>query len=465
MKTFSNKIPRANPRFFPAAVILFVLCPRLCADTGGALILERANSNENIYSSATGDFISYLRGDVAFRYDDIRITSDEATWQKSMGIVDFRKNITVEQKGQVMTCDRLHFVRDNNMLTASGNVVYQDSAKITFLRGNTAEYATDRKECLLRGNPLLTRLDTTGVDTLFISGRTMKYNDSLKIANVTFNVNIRRGGLNATSKKGDYFLNTNIALLRLDPVIYYEKHKVVGDSVDLFFGKESLKGACVTGNAHGYYTEVADSSKDTTVTHIWSDSLYLSMYESGKVNSMKAFGSARGSYAETSASGNAMTTNISSDSLHMFMFETGKVSAMKAFGNAHGRSAEWSASSASKDSAITHIWSDSLRVSISEAGKIHSMRAFGSVESKNFVLGDSARANEVSGRTMTLAFGDNGKIERAVVRGDAKSKYYIEEADGGGCNRAGGDRITVTFQMGKAKRLQVRGNAKGIYFP
>jgi hypothetical protein len=93
------------------------------------------------------------------------------------------------------------------------------------------------------------------------------------------------------------------------------------------------------------------------------------------------------------------------------------------------------------------------------------MRAFGNVESKNFVLGDSARANEVSGRTMTLAFGNNGKIEKAVVRGNAKSIYYIEEADGGGSNRAGGDRITVTFQMGKAKKLQVRGNAKGIYFP
>jgi len=509
MKTFSDKFPRVNTLFSLAAMIICGLFLRIWANTDGALILERANSNENIYSSATGEFISYLRGDVVFSYDDVRITSDEATWQKSVGIVDFRNNITVEQKGQVMTCDRLRFVRDDNMLTASGNVLYQDSAKITSIRGNTAEYMTDKKECFLRGNPLLTRLDTASVDTLFISGRTMKYNDSLKIATVTSSVSIRRGALNATSQKGDYFLKTNVAILRVKPVIYYEKHKVTGDSVDLFFGDESLKGACVTGSAHGRSTEVADSSNDTTITNIYSDSLYIAMYESGKMNYMKAFGSARGDFSETTAAtkvktvtditsdslqmfmfetgkisalkafgnavgnyseasertGNTTTMNISSDSMHTSMFENGKVSGMKAFGSAHGRSAEWSPSSASKDSTITHIWSDSLRVAMSDAGKINSMRALGNVRSMNFILGDSARVNEVTGRIMTLTFGNGGKIEKAVVRGDAKSIYYIEEADGGGCNRAGGDKITVTFNMGKAKRLQVHGKAKGIYFP
>jgi lipopolysaccharide export system protein LptA len=527
MKIFSNKraragrhilrvvdspvIPRFNSRVVTGLRIVLTTL-MLCATQlsaaskdDGALILERANSNENIYSG--GEFVSYLRGNVVFRYEGMRISSDEATWWKNKGIVDFRKNVNAEEKGQVVTCDRMHFSREKKLLTAAGNVLYQDSAKITFISGNNAEYATDSKECTLRGNPLLTRIDSAGVDTLFIRGRIMRYNDSLKIATVTDNVNIRQGELVATCRKSDYFVNTSMALLRITPVINYDKHRVTGDSIDLFFDEQKLKSASVMGNAHGRSTEVADSSKDTTITDIWSDSLYIAMYESGKMNCMKAYGSARGYFSETAAAtnvktatkiksdslqmfmfetgkisamkaysravggyseisgltGSATTMDITSDSMHMSMFETGKVNAMKAFGSAHGRSAEWGA--ASTDSAITHIWSDSLRVAISKAGKINSMKAFGSVLSRNFLQGDSARSNEVSGQKMMITFGDAGKIEKAVVRGDAKSIYYIEDADGGGCNKAGGDQIVVMFAQGKAQRLLVRGNSRGVYYP
>jgi lipopolysaccharide export system protein LptA len=517
-----------------------------------ALILERANRNENIYDSRTGEFVSNLSGNVVFRYDDIRIRSDEATWRKNRGIVDFRKNVKVEQAGQTMTCERLNFVRDNNLLSASGKIFYIDSAMITTISGNSAEYNTNTKEAMLWGNPVLTRRDSTAADTLFIRGRIMKYNDSTKVATVTDNVNIRKGELAATCRKADYFSKTDIALLRLNPIINYEKHRVVGDSIDLFFGKETLKSAQVMGRAHGHYKEIADSTSDTTVTNIYSDSLYLSMYESGKMELMKAFGNARGDFSETSAkSGSATTTNLVSDSMHLYMFETGKISAMKAFGSArgdisetaaqtgnvtttnltsdslqmfmfetgkmramkafgsargrytetaprtgnamstvltsdslhlyayqttgkmrammafgsaHGRSSEWATSS--KDTAITHIWSDSLRVRISEAGKIRSMTALGRVRSLNFALADSAaRANEVTGQAMTLTFNASGQIESALVKGDAKSIYYIEESDGGGSNRAGGDQILVSFSNGKAQRLRVRGKANGIYFP
>jgi lipopolysaccharide export system protein LptA len=279
--------------------------------TDGALILERAGSNENIYMAETGEFISYLRGGVVFLFEDVRMSSEEATWQRSSGIIDFNIDVVVEQRGQVLTCDRLHFVRERNFLIAIGNVLYQDSAKVTFISGNTAEYRTDTRECVLRGDPLLTRIDTTEVDTLFIRGKLMTYSDSLKTAAVIDSVNILRGSLTATCEKADYFADENMAILRINPVIYYEKHKIVGDSIDLFFGKESLESARVIGNTHGYYSEVADSSNDTTTMHIWSDSLHLSMFESGKINSMKAFGNARGNYSEASASsGITTTTNI-----------------------------------------------------------------------------------------------------------------------------------------------------------
>jgi len=490
------------------AALTLLCCLRVFAETDGALILQHADRNENVYESSTGDFISHLYGNVVFLFDDLRLSADYATWHRADGIVNFSSNVKAEQRGQVLTCNQLRFIRDKEILTAAGNVRYVDSAQITFMRGSVAEYSLNKKECKLTGNPVLTRADTSDTDTLFISGRVMVYNDSLKIATVTEDVKIVRGSLTATGRKGLYFVDDNMALLRIKPVINYEKHRVVGDSVDLFFGEKSLESASVMGNTHGFYSDVSESSSDTTVTNVWSDSLSLTMFEDGKINAIKAFGSARGDFSEvraesgnttvtnitsdslhmlmfetgkvsgmkafgsaqgnyketTAASGNMTSTDISSDSLHVSMFETGKISGIKAFGKAHGRSSEWNQSS-ERDSAITHIWSDSLRVAMSEAGKINMMRAFGNVLSRSFTVGDSARTNEVSGLRMTLAFCEEGKIERALVRGNAKSTYFVDEDDGGGCNIAGGDLIIVTFTQGRPQRIRVRGNAKGIYFP
>ena len=446
--------------------VLILLYPAAAfASTDGALILERANSNENIYSG--GELVSHLRGNVVFRYEDMRISSDEATWWRNAGRVDFRRNVRVDRAGDIITCSQMRFVRDRNLLTASGQFFYQDSAKVTFLSGNEAEYSVDRKTFTVRGRPQLVRKDSTDTDTLFIRGRLMTYNDSLKIATVTDSVRIIRGSLNAACRNAQYFLNTNMAYLRISPEVFYENHKVAGDTIDLHFGKETLKNARVVGNSHGRYTEFSASSNDTLVTHIWSDSLLLTMSDSGQLETMKAFGKVHGRYTEISpASKDTTVTNIWSDSLILVMSADsgrGRLEMMKAFGKVHGRYTEISPSSS--DTLVTNIWSDSLLLTMSNAGKLDSMQAFGRVISRYFAMGDSAKANEITGRAMTLKFNEAGKIERALVLGNAKSIYYLEESDGGGRNEASGDQITVTFVLGRARLLHLRGNARGIFFP
>ena len=432
------------------------------ASTDGALILERANRNENIYSG--GELVSHLRGNVVFRYEDIRISSDEATWWRNKDRVHFRRKVKVERGGDIITCDRLNFEREKNLLTARGSFFYRDSAEVTSLRGNEADYAVDKKTFIVRGNPRLVRKDSTDTDTLFISGRVMAYDDSLKIATVTDSVRIARGSLVAFCQKAEYFANTNMAHLRISPEIFYDTHRVTGDSIDLQFGGESLESARVVGSSHGRYTDASASSGNTSVTYIWSDSLFMTMSDSGQLDAMRAFGRVRGQHAAASpSSSDTSVTHIWSDSLLLTMSDSGRVDAIRAYGKVHGRYAE--VSSTSKDTSITHIWSDSLFVATSDVGRLDSMQAFGRVISRYFAQGDSLRANEVSGRTMTLRFGENGKVEKAFIRGNAKSIYYIGESDGGGRNEASGEQIIVTFALGRARLLHLRGNARGIYFP
>ena len=66
------------------------------------LVLQSANSNENSYIN--GEFISILRENVVFTYDDITIRSDEATWWRNQGIISFKDNIKVKRGSSVLSC-------------------------------------------------------------------------------------------------------------------------------------------------------------------------------------------------------------------------------------------------------------------------------------------------------------------------------------------------------------------------
>ncbi len=312
------------------AVLISALPFGVLASDDGALILKRADRNENIYSN--GEFISHLRGDVVFHYDDMRIRADEATWRKSQGVVSFRNGVKVERERQILTCNWLHFTRKSNFIRANGNFFFHDSSEYTTLSGREAEYDVKSRDFLLRGKPLLVRKDTVENDTLFISGTRMSYADSSKQATVTENVRIRKGKLEATCRKADYFTKKDNAQLRIKPEVFYENHKVIGDSVDLYFGKESLKSARVIGNSHGRYAEISKSSKDTTITHIWSDSLHLTVSDSGMLDSLYAFGRVQSKYF---LEGDSTRANEASGKLMVLSFrDDGKVDRAVINGNA-----------------------------------------------------------------------------------------------------------------------------------
>ncbi|MFW5812997.1 MAG: hypothetical protein ACOCXC_01610 [Fibrobacterota bacterium] len=329
MKIFSIRMKPMRTVLLVAALISALPFGVLASDDG-ALILKRADRNENIYSN--GEFISHLRGDVVFHYDDMRIRADEATWRKSQGVVSFRNGVKVERERQILTCNWLHFTRKSNFIRANGNFFFHDSSEYTTLSGREAEYDVKSRDFLLRGKPLLVRKDTVENDTLFISGTRMSYADSSKQATVTENVRIRKGKLEATCRKADYFTKKDNAQLRIKPEVFYENHKVIGDSVDLYFGKESLKSARVIGNSHGRYAEISKSSKDTTITHIWSDSLHLTVSDSGMLDSLYAFGRVQSKYF---LEGDSTRANEASGKLMVLSFrDDGKVDRAVINGNA-----------------------------------------------------------------------------------------------------------------------------------
>lgn len=370
-------------------LLLFTVCAFLFVTAASAtnsskkkkdsdLILESANSNENTYSN--GEFVSILRGNVVFSYEETRIKADEATWWRSQGILQFRNNIVVTSNSQRLTCDRMNFTKDNNLLVASGRFKYTDSLEQAQLTGNDAEYYLDEKRFFLRGNPRLIRFDTAAAETLTIIGKTMTYTDSIKQATVSDNVKITKGKLVSTCNRANYFTESNIAYLRDKPEVIFDRSNVSGDSINLYFGKESLRKATVYGKAKGIYIDTMPKSNDTSYTHVTGDSLIITISDSGSVDSLWTFGKAHTEYytakdrqTKNEADGKAMVMEFG---------ERGTVSTVKVTGNARSRYF---------------------------------------IEEK-----DSKGINEASGDSISVRF-RNGKASQLVLTGSARGTYIPQD--------------------------------------
>jgi len=317
--------------FFWGAVTLLASPKK--QNSSPTLVLQSANSNENSYTN--GEFVSILRENVVFTYDDITIRSDEATWWRNQGIISFNGNIKVKRGSSILSCDRMHFTKNSNQLTANGNFHYVDTLENTQLTGNDAIYNMDSRVFILKGNPRIIHLDTVAADTLTITGLKMSYTDSLKKATVSDSVRITKGKLSSRCGLAHFFTDSNTAYLRKEPFINFEAHTLTGDSINLAFGEKNLKNASVIGHSHGVYIDTTSDRKDTAYTHIWGDSLYISVSDSMGFDSLWAFGKAQTKYYMSSSP--EMVSNASGKTMLMAFESNGNVKNVKIWGNARSK--------------------------------------------------------------------------------------------------------------------------------
>ena len=410
-KATQNSEPRTrNPpclyACIPAILILLLSAPSISTaatktkqDTtkSPTLVLESADMNENSFSK--GELVSVLRGHVVFSYDSVLIHSGEATWWRSKGIILFEKGVRVERQRQSLTCDRMHFTKETDLLTAEGHFNYYDTTGKTRLLGRNGDYHLGNKVFHLTGDPRLVRYDTVTAETLTITGIRMTYVDSIKCATVIDKVHIKKGKLSSTCGLARYYTEKNTAELRGSPHVKYEINKVDGDSINLCFGKESLKNATVMGHSHGLYIDtsgnsatprdssrskiprdsaLAKATRDTMLTHIWSDSLFMTVSDSGFMDSLWAYGKVRSKYFSTSDSATA--------------------------NEAKGKT---------------------MRLAFSRSGNLDNIRIWGNARSIYFIedKGGEGR-NEASGDTIAVTFGPDGKAKKLSLMGSARGVYY-----------------------------------------
>lgn len=355
-------------------ILVILVFPGINIASSSLLILKNADFNRN--SMVNGNWVSVLQGNVIFEYDDAVIKADQATWYRSTGIALFSDNIHITMKNQTLMCEKMRFNKNDNTLIARQDINFFDQKEQIRILAQHGSYALDSKKMVLTGDPMLFNYDTLAAETLIISGETMTYDDSMKVATVVENVVIEKGLLESTCSTATYDMNTNVAKLRNNPLIFYDIHDLHGDSVDLFFTDKKLRGIAIMRNSAGTHKDIDQS--DTIVTKVTGDSMYINIAENGSVKDIWTHENASTVYYTTQA---PETVNNADGKIMVLNFTEGKTGNVKIFGNA---------------SCTYHVDDDT------ESGR-----------------------NEASGDTIFIHF-DKGKADYIRMSGAVRGTYFAE---------------------------------------
>jgi lipopolysaccharide export system protein LptA len=165
----------------------------------------------------------------------------------------FREDVRVVDSTSVITCDSLHYMRASRQSVATGRVtVVSPGDHVTIFGGLLVHDQTTAFSRMTR-EPVLVQVDTAGggtPDTLVVRSVVMEsYRDSTRRLLAIDSVRLAGQSMAGRAGFAEFFSRGDSILLRHQPVIWYERTQVSGDSIRIYLVRRRLERVLVTGTA------------------------------------------------------------------------------------------------------------------------------------------------------------------------------------------------------------------------
>lgn len=331
-----------------------------------------------------GAFVE-LTGNVRFHRGDVKFTSRQAVWDRSIDQVRFEGDFRLDHPSGHLTSTTGRYERASGSAWAEGNAHLVDSSGSVSLMAGIIRYDRQNRTAEATVNPLFRRTslrpNDTIADTTEIKSESLVWRERDSVAQARGKVRIRRGDLHATCDTAT--LDQKSKKLRLEgaPKANLAQKTLSGKKIvlDVDMRRERIDRVLVLENARGEVVGDADSTGQIQTARVFGDTL-LAELEGDAFRSLLVTRKARGT------------------------------------------------SFSSRDTSRTdEMWGDTLRLEFS-AGKMSLAQVRGHAKSiyhhreKN---ADKGR-NEARGRNIRIAF-DNGRIGKIRIDGNAKGTFYGTE--------------------------------------
>jgi lipopolysaccharide export system protein LptA len=255
-----------------------LLSAPLCAADRDPLIIRHADRFE--YFDREGVKHQRLIGHVEILYKETKIFADTAVNYHNLERMEFNGRAKLDYGTQVLKADRITYFKKDSSAAAQGRVSVTDKEKRVTITGGRGDYSRQRDESRIFVKPVLTRIDSTGKDTLTIVSVRMRHLGKEKRALAEDSVIITQGKIRATCNRCDYFQEEEKVVLLDSPQVFHEKDALKGDTIILFFVKDALDRMVALGNARGRFLEENKARPDSAqITVITGDTLIAHVRE------------------------------------------------------------------------------------------------------------------------------------------------------------------------------------------
>ncbi len=240
--------------------------------------LEILNADRGRGEKTDNGIVRHLEGNIHLRQGTAELFCEQVTWYVELDKTILKQNVTfidgprtlqadeiiyynkkqmAHAMGHVVIIDSVYTVTSDNAIydeldekiTANDNVTITDDENSVILTGQHAEYFSKDDHAIATGNPVLTRLDSTGSEEIEVTGDFMELFDGGDRAIVKDNVVITHKQSTATCNKAEYFRTENRIVLSEDPVVQQKYDNLSGKEIELYFKKQNLDQVIITGDA------------------------------------------------------------------------------------------------------------------------------------------------------------------------------------------------------------------------
>ncbi len=267
-------------------VIIFTHHIVFGSDTG----LELIHADKSVGKMMHSEKVRQFEGNVHFRQDTLNMYCERAIFFTEKDRTDFEGSVRINDGHRNIQADKIEYYSESRLAICVGNVVLTDvndslttgnfSYNFTTKKaiaendlyiknkqngsqiwGQYGFYNPEQKYMEVNTNAKLVYVDSTGNDTLTIYGNKLEYSRlDPPMAKATGSVKIYQGKLKAFCDTAIYFPDQEIALLKQEPVSWFEENEMSGTQIQVTFDSLKLSSIHITGKARA--VNVVDSLKN-----------------------------------------------------------------------------------------------------------------------------------------------------------------------------------------------------------
>lgn len=210
---------------------------------------SKLNSNHLDYYANTG--IAKILGASTITNENNKIYTEEGTHNTKTKISNFVKNSVIYFKDRTIKGDSLHYNKNTEFASATGNIKVTDTINNTIVKGGYAEYFKLKDSLFVTKKAVaIYEIDK---DSMYIHGKKLELTGKTenRIVKAYNHVKIYKSDLQAKCDSLISYENTGITKLLINPVVWAKNNQITADSIHLISNTktEQLDSLKILGKA------------------------------------------------------------------------------------------------------------------------------------------------------------------------------------------------------------------------